>query len=282
MVVADLPSRRIAPAPVMVAPMFTWTGFYVGLNAGYTWSTSNNVSVAATPIFLNPVAVGAPQGAAAAAADTSGVGPVKSHGFVFGGQAGYNYQMGSLVAGVETDIQGVFGSGSRQAFGGVTGVAGFAPITDVTMVGVQKRLDWFGTLRARLGVTVAPTFLLYPTGGLAYGGVRLNTLVNQQVTNSLVPPSFASASNSSTRVGWTIGVGGEYAFSQNWSAKVEYLYYDLGRAAQNFAHTAFAISGQPFFTNAVVTRTKFSGHIVRAGLNYRFNFGGAGPIVAKY
>ena len=129
--------------------------------------------------------------------------------------------------------------------------------TDVTMVGVLTRLDWFGTLRARLGVTVAPTFLLYATGGLAYGGVRLNTLVNQQVTNSLVPPSFASASNSSTRVGWTIGVGGEYAFSQNWSAKVEYLYYDLGRAAQNFAHTASTISGAPFFTNAVVTRTKF-------------------------
>jgi len=112
-----------------------------------------------------------------------------------------------------------------------------------------------------------------------------NTDITQIVESDLFLPnhynSFGSFSN--TRVGWTAGGGIEWLFAPNWSVKAEYLYYDLGSVTyglsplQNFnsAGTLFT-SGSPF------SRTRFTGNIVRAGLNYHFNLWGPGPIVAKY
>jgi outer membrane immunogenic protein len=131
-------------------------------------------------------------------------------------------------------------------------------------------------------MTATPSFLFYGTGGLAYGGVRSSTAINFNNTDAAVPGA-TSASLSSTRVGWTAGVGGEWMFSPNWTAKLEYLYYDLGSTtyatggyAVDVSPTTFAGTG--IASVATSTTTKWTGNIVRVGVNYKFG----GPVVAKY
>ncbi len=140
---------------------------------------------------------------------------------------------------------------------------------------VSSRLDYLGTVRGRLGVLVTPTFLLYGTGGLAYGGVQSNTSINFTNTGGAVP-GFASGSFSDTRTGWTAGAGFEWMFFPNWSAKLEGLYYDLGSAtygtggyAVNVGPTAFPGSG--IAAIATSTTASFKGGIARVGLNYQFH-----------
>ena len=163
---ADLPSRR-APAPIIAAvPVFTWTGFYVGVNAGYGWNANDSITVGGLTFDL----------------DDEGV-------FVGGAQAGYNYQIGSFVVGLEGDIQYAdFGGDDRFDFDG-----------DGILDDDFNTSDWFGTVRARAGVAFDRA-LIYATGG------------------------FAFADNAT---GWTVGGGLEYAFTNNLSAKIEGLYVNL-------------------------------------------------------
>ena len=147
-------------------------------------------------------------------------------GGLFGGQIGYNWQFGQTVLGLETDIQwsGVKGSGSCAS-------------------GCETKNNCFGTARGRLGYAY-DRFLPYVTGGLAYGNIEAN-------------PSFGFTSASTTNSGWTVGAGVEFALMQNWTAKVEYLYMNLGDF--NTAVSA------PASTNV-----DFTANIVRAGVNFRF------------
>jgi len=170
---ADLPSRR-APAPIIAAvPVFTWTGFYVGVNAGYGWNANDSITVGGLTFDL----------------DDEG-------GFVGGAQAGYNYQIGSFVVGLEGDIQYAdFGGDDRFDFDG-----------DGILDDDFNTSDWFGTVRARAGVAFDRS-LIYATGG------------------------FAFADNAT---GWTVGGGLEYAFTNNLSAKVEGLYVSLDQDDNNF------------------------------------------------
>ncbi|ANY77062.1 hypothetical protein BB934_01545 [Microvirga ossetica] len=163
---ADLPSRA-APAPMIAAvPVFTWTGFYVGVNAGYGWNANDSITVGGLTFDL----------------DDEG-------GFVGGAQAGYNYQIGSFVVGLEGDIQYAdFGGDDRFDFDG-----------DGILDDDFNTSDWFGTVRARAGVAFDRA-LIYATGG------------------------FAFADNAT---GWTVGGGLEYAFTNNLSAKIEGLYVNL-------------------------------------------------------
>jgi outer membrane immunogenic protein len=135
---ADLPSRR-APAPVVAAvPVFTWTGFYVGVNAGYGWNNNDNITLSDGTVIDT---VNGDEG-----------------GFVGGAQIGYNYQIGSFVLGVEGDIQYAdFGKGRYDL--GTSGI--FEEGTD----------DWFGTVRARAGVAFDRA-LVYATGGFAFADDR--------------------------------------------------------------------------------------------------------------
>ena len=278
---ADLPSRKVAPVMAPV-PVMTWTGFYVGLNAGYTWSGNG---VATTPLagFFGPTWN---TELATSAALATGVDSPKSSGFIGGLQAGYNHQFGALVAGIETDIQGVIGKGSSGARIGA-GVPAAFPAELITSSSTSSRkLDYFGTLRARFGFVATPSFLLYATGGLAYGGAKASTSIVQFDANNGVPgnaPYGSFGSYSGTKLGWTVGAGGEWKFAQNWSAKLEYLYYDLGNATYSslLAFTAPPGFNPPGYGSVLSHTTKFNGHIVRAGLNYHFG-GGAGPVVAKY
>jgi outer membrane immunogenic protein len=270
---ADLPSQ--APPPVFLPPPPLWTGFYVGINAGYEWSASKDVNIA-TIGAGNPFNVGL--GALA-----NGTVPVsKSNGFIGGGQIGYNYQFAnSWVVGLEADLDGVAGG---HGTGSVGSVGNFPPAIAVpvqTVLSATRTLDYLGTVRGRIGYLVTPTLLIYGDGGLAYGGVNTSGGITQFAPNGFVGANFAPSFHTA-QVGWTAGGGVEWMFLPNWSAKVEYLYYDLGSVTQSSPLNALVPAGPVTGIYAVSqARTHFNGNVVRVGLNYHFNWG-APPVVAKY
>ena len=269
---ADLPSRKVAPAYVAPVPVFTWTGFYVGVNVGYGFGGSN--SLTGTDFYLGNY----PATVAGINTGFNGGGG-NLNGILGGAQIGYNWQMNSLVLGLEADIQGA-GLKSSNALGPFPGNPALGFIPFFTAGATSQKVDWFGTLRGRLGFTVTPTLLAYVTGGLAYGDVK-NSLTYTAVFPAVAGAIFTGTnSTTSGRIGWTVGAGGEWAFSPNWSMKLEYLYTDLGNSSVGTV-TAFgpAIPVQPLFAPVVSRRTAF--HTVRAGLNYRFGWASA-PVVAKY
>ena len=149
-----------------------------------------------------------------------------------------------------------------------------APEVVTTSIASTSKLDYLGTVRGRLGY-LTPTFLLYGTAGLAYGGVKASTAITQSNTGCVFAGCLQSSTSaagafSQMRAGWTLGAGLEWMFVQNWSAKVEYLHYDLGSVT--FSNGALRTSGGGIGL-AVVDSTssaKFSGDIVRAGVNYHW------------
>jgi outer membrane immunogenic protein len=306
---ADLPHYK-APPPPPPPPPPLWTGFYVGLNAGGTWSQSNSVYTSSFPVAATgDTALNAGSAAYLASSMALGASGIVSTGnnggFIGGGQIGYNWQFyNSFVAGVEADIQGIASSRSNAATASVLSLGGDNPnffftnpagVPDLlaTTISSYKQLDYIGTVRGRLGYLVTPTLLVYGTGGLAYGGVSLRTSIFQGNTDCanfgappcLTPAAFGGNSFSDTRVGWTAGAGLEWMFWPNWSTKVEYLYYDLGNVTVPNGVLAASYSAPPTALLAAIasqTRTRFDGHIVRVGVNYHFNWGAPAPVYAKY
>jgi outer membrane immunogenic protein len=287
---ADLPSRAPPPVYLPPPPVFTWTGLYIGINAGYTWSSSNAVDTDGTPIFANPAF---PLGSSSIAAALAEVGTtdlsVNPAGFIGGGQIGYNFQFSnSWVVGIEADIQGIAGGNKSATIGAITVVPNFPAESYTSSATVSKKTDYLGTVRGRFGFLVTPTFLAYGTGGLAYGGVNARTsfAAAESLGPAIYPPVFGASNFSNSRVGWTAGGGLEWLFAPNWSLKVEYLYYDLGRVTSGLTLTQInnvAPGGPaPWGVAAVHSSTRFNGNIVRAGLNYHFNLWGPAPVVAKY
>jgi outer membrane immunogenic protein len=289
---ADLPSRKAPPAYIPPPPPPLWTGFYVGLNAGGTWAASSSINTVASPVNPFPGVAFTQAFSNALAASAFSTVSNSNGGFIGGGQVGYNYQFyNSFLVGLEADIQGIAGSKSNQT---VASGAPIFPFADnyVAASSARRSVDYLGTVRGRLGWLATPTLLLYGTGGLAYGGVNLNTayIGNDQVFGGLgfANPVFGASAYSNTRVGWTAGAGVEWMFLPNWSAKVEYLYYDLGSVTTNggIVHTfngnAGVLAGVPFAGAITQTTARFDGHIVRAGVNYHFNWGAPAPVVAKY
>ena len=115
---------------------------------------------------------------------------------------------------------------------------------------LSEKLQWFGTVRGRVGPTITPTILAYVTGGLAYGGVSatdtvagINIVGPQGVNGSTLVPVAGTFSNTATRVGWTVGAGVEGVVNGNWTAKLEYLYLDLGSVSGSFVTPIVAPSG---------------------------------------
>jgi outer membrane immunogenic protein len=271
---ADIAVKAPPPPP---APVYSWTGWYVGLNAG--WVDANGDVNTNAAILASP---SPPDNATAVASAATNQLNNRSSGFLGGGQFGYNYQFTSvLVAGFEADIQGSSLRGSASTSKSVPAALVIpVPGTWNTNTTVSHRLDYLGTVRARIGLAAAPTLLLYGTGGLAYGKVDLNTsmVINPvgAVLHEDAPPGFASGSFSGIRAGWTAGGGLEWMFLPNWSAKLEYLHYDLGSATYatggySFDTTPTRLVGTGFLTIATSATEHFSGDIVRVGLNYQFH-----------
>jgi outer membrane immunogenic protein len=285
---ADL--TRPPPPPVYLPPPTAWTGFYLGLNAGGTWSSDNTVDVNSVGFPNSAFAVdGSVEGSLAAGLGATRDISVSSGGFIGGGQLGYNYQFGpSWVAGIEADIQGIAGSNNTGSVFTVVPITGFPLNFTDTSLSAGKNLDYLGTLRGRLGFLAGPTWLIYGTAGLAYGGTNADTFWTQGITGptTVGTPYFSNGSVNDTHAGWTAGGGVEWMFLPNWSLKVEYLYYDLGSVTFNnrFAPNVVArgpAAGNTFYAVVTQSSTRFDGNIVRAGINYHFNWLPA-PVVAKY
>jgi outer membrane immunogenic protein len=267
--------RPVYKAPIPV-PVCIWCGWYVGVNAGGTFGGTNSTTVASSPGSPNPAQINAPIFAANYASLASNVVDGGNNGgFIGGGQIGYNWQWTpSWVVGMEADFQGLGkNTGSASISRSLVDQFGNSLTTTTS---VQHELDYLGTVRGRIGFLVNPTLLVFGSGGLAYGGIKASTSESQTISNTLIGPAFTSGSLSDTRAGWTLGGGAEWMFWQNWSAKVEYLYYDLGSANYGAGVSAplllpgAAGAGSPMFSNPVTASTRFNGNIVRAGVNWHF------------
>jgi outer membrane immunogenic protein len=253
---ADLPVKA-PPAPALICPTCNWTGFYIGGNIGGSIGVDQNFAADS----------GFPAGAGFNNPYLSSSTKRALPGFLGGGQAGFNWQTGNVVLGVEADWQFTDERNTLtvtgQNIGGVGATLGFSN---------EEHIKSIGTARARLG-WAHDGFLWYVTGGGAWARIE-NALT---LTSSSPPTTFASpvsASFTNDKSGWTIGGGVETCLWNNWSAKLEYLYVDLGTFQYGF-QTPTTAAGT-FATHA--SDDKLQEHIIRVGLNYRFG----GPVVAKY
>jgi len=256
---ADLAPRTYTKAPVMVAPVYNWTGFYVGLNAGGAWNESNMT----TSTIFSPIGYFATT--SVPAIGTVGNQNINRSGFTGGATAGYNWQVGGAVLGVETDFNYV---GIRGSSTGTALYPCCAPSTFT--VNSSESTDWLWTLRGRVGFLATPALLLYGTGGLAVADVKASYLFTDTFG-----PARESAAISTTRYGWTAGAGGEYALMNGWSIKAEYLYVDLGRASTTSTNL---VTPTHFPANVFTHTVDLRSNIGRVGINYKFG----GPVVAKY
>jgi outer membrane immunogenic protein len=270
----DLPVKAPPPLPTSV---YSWTGWYAGLNAGYAWSDHAPIDVVGTPNFAS-VLNGAPQGLAGAVAGATTSIPVgNGRGFIVGSQVGYNYQFKNVVAGLEADIQGLSGIGSGTTANTVP-FPGFPPLVINTTITTAKSVDWLGTVRGRLGVIIAPTILAYATGGLAYGEAKADINFMQQVSGApnctvCAPYGFRGTGTGQTRTGYALGAGVEWVVASQWTGKLEYLHYDLGAASSFGAATNFfqLASNVPYYIVGTSASTRFSGDIVRVGVSHQFH-----------
>lgn len=289
---ADLPSRKGPPPVYAPPPVFNWTGFYVGVNVGYGFG-NGDPEIGGQQYYANLNSLNA-QGLALGGPSWNL--PTNLSGVLGGGQVGYNYQFSPwLVLGIEADIQGSGLSSSSQAAIPASVLlfpqppGGWPGWPEVGVVNTAHSVDWFGTVRGRIGVTpFSPNLLLYGTAGLAYGHVRQNfgfASVFPAVPAWGFAGSFAAgnASFDDTKVGWTAGGGVEWAPASfpSWSAKIEYLYTDLGATTLSAFGSGFGANGTSGRVNAATNTSQTRWHTVRAGLNYHFSWGGA-PIVARY
>jgi outer membrane immunogenic protein len=274
---ADLPVK----APPMVAQVWNWTGFYVGVNGGYSWGRANTNITGASPF--------------AAIFPIPSVAPFRQdvNGGIAGGQAGYNWQVDPRwVLGLEGDVQwsGERGSsmltvvGPRYGSNGIgipfVGPPGGADFNAIItqIANLSYNLQWFATFRGRVGLLATPQTLLYATGGLAVGEFKYSAQATASVqvfgpgsagTIPVGPPlvfAGAAASSSDTRAGWVVGAGVEHKFTRNWSGKLEYLYMDFG--TKTF-----------FGGTANQADVSFHDQVFRAGINYEFT---PAAVVAKY
>jgi outer membrane immunogenic protein len=264
---ADLaPQTTYVKAPV-AAPVYSWSGFYLGGNAGGTWSHFD----ASTTTLDPPVQYFESSSAVAIA----GVGAqrLSSSGFTGGLTAGYNWQAANVVVGIESDFDyfGNKGSASTTAV-----YPCCAPSTFTINSAVST--DWLFTLRPRVGLA-SNNWLLFVTGGLALTEMKGNFSFQDRF------PLFAETNSESgafskTKAGWTVGAGVEYALLNGWSVKAEYLYADFGSVSttSNNFHGSNIFGA---FTNPLQTFTHSAdlhSNIVRAGFNYKFG----DPVIAKY
>jgi len=251
-----------APVP----PVYNWTGFYIGVNFGGSFGrSSTDFTIAGLPF-----------------ASTS----QRMDGVLGGLQAGYNWQMGRGLFGWETDIQATSQRGSSTLTDFIPGVPGTPDIPPIpcdhidgpntpcktgtgtpgipgtpaipavnAVIANHNTLPWFGTFRGRIGFTPAEHWVVYVTGGLAYGDVSTSETLNVNGTNVFL-------NSTALRLGWTAGAGIQKAIANGWIVKLEYLYIDFG----NVTDTLIGIAP----ITPVATSSHVTDNIVRIGFSYGF------------
>jgi outer membrane immunogenic protein len=224
-------------APVYV-PVTTWTGFYVGANGGYAWGATDGKLDASSGVGCYEYCYGYGDGQRS----------LSPSGGFGGGQIGYNLQRDRFVFGIEADLQG----------------AGIEDSARVDMLGgdasaaAKSELNWFGTVRGRVGYTLDQT-LVYFTGGLAFGGVK-DTL-------SVMSPlgDMTKVSKDDTKTGFVLGGGLEHKLNPAWSIKAEYQYIDLGSTKLS------ADAGDYCAWATASLKEDHAYHTIRVGLNYHIH-----------
>ncbi|KAA0968980.1 porin family protein [Aureimonas fodinaquatilis] len=226
----------VVAAVVAYEPAFTWTGFYVGAQAGVAFNRDAGD-------FTSTSFVGANNDS-----ETS---------FIGGGHIGYDYQMGNFLVGAVADLNYINASTtSTYVFPG-----------DTIVYGATQDIDYVGTVRAKLGYA-ADRFAIYATGGLAYGDTKNNYLGSATTTIGGTLYNV-SVTEDTDDVGYAVGAGVDYLVTQNFSIGVEYLYTDLGDSKLNVDYSLPGLPGVAAFSNSSSSDLDF--HTIWAKASYRFN-----------
>lgn len=274
---ADLQPMRpyAAPAPAYISPAPNWTGWYLGGNFGYGWGGGD--SKASVPGFSTDT------GTFAGIVDTPGLSSKRANsidGWFGGVQTGYNWQLApSWLIGVETDFQragqkGALNKSDDFASSILTPDAGVGlgdcpcPVTGSSSLRYETNLQWFGTARGRVGFNTN-SMMFYGTGGLAYGRFQVNGKSSASVSvaddngiNIFSDSASNTFSKTQWKAGWALGAGVEgVAWDPRWTWRVEYLYLDFGKLNTR----ADSAAG-----DSVNISTRFTDHLLRTGVNYRF------------
>jgi outer membrane immunogenic protein len=242
---ADMAVKALPPP----APIWTWTGFYIGAHVGAGWGTTESTLTSLTAPGAPPFVFGIP------------FSQDSRSGFLGGGQVGYNWQSGWAVFGVQGDIAATDIKGTTPCF---------------LILSCHTKTDWLATVSGRLGAVVADRGLIYVKGGGAW--------MNSKHTVSF--PNFGPgggpinnlviASEDSTAFGWLLGLGTEWMITPNWTAFIEYNYIEFDKKNEAFAINPVLV-GPGVFVNADL-KNKLS--IAKVGVNYKFDWGT--PVVARY
>lgn len=269
---ADMPLK----APPL--PVWSWAGFYAGVNVGYGWASDPTTLTDSTSTTLTrvddadtPTPIFIPLGTTTASA--AGSGNIDPEGWLGGIQGGYNWQSRSLVFGIEGDIQASGQKGSVTICDTAGCPAGSGSAND------SFKMPWFGTLRARIGFTPSPRWLVYGTGGLAVAEIK-DSVAEGPVGGGATGIGF---STDTTRAGFAVGGGVEAALTNRWSLKVEYLFMGFGNvggagtgAAVTTTTGACGFCAPPRIVENITTQTssttstRVDDNVIRVGLNYHF------------
>lgn len=239
---------------VAPAPIYSWTGFYLGVHVGAGWGT--------TELSLSGASF--PDGEGGLISETFGLAFSQNSrsGFLGGVQAGYNWQSGIAVFGIQGDFAGADIKGTNPC---------------LLVLSCTTKSDWLATVSGRVGAVIAERGLIYVKGGAAW----LNSTHSASLPNGgTVIPGLVGQELSSrehTNFGWLLGMGVEYAFTPNWTAFIEYNYMEFDRKNHAFLLNPAVTDGDVFTVNADI-RNKLS--IAKVGVNYKFDWGT--PVVARY
>ena len=236
---ADLP---VAKAPPAVLP--SWAGFYLGVHGGYGWN-QNEFSQTDHFTFQTPQSING----------------IKSKGPLYGAQAGYNWQFGRAVTGLEIDFSATNLDGSSA----ISETAPNGPGTQAITITLRDKVQYLGSARARLGWLPTDNVLLYGTAGLAWERLDRTT---EQTIDTVGPGAgtrFSSVRSALDKFGWVAGVGAEAMLgSPNWIGRIEYLHYDLGQVETVMARTHTG------GTSDISTAGSQTIEVIRAGVSYKF------------
>ena len=253
---ADLRPVTKAP-PAALPPALNWSGFYVGVGLGGRWAENDWTTTCLQPVTFNPTCTPASSAFPLQFA-TANPTTFDPSGFRVSGYLGYNWQIGTWVLGLEGDFAWADTEQTRRGIPGTFLAANLAALTDTATVNDK----WDASIRGRVGFLVAPSALIYATGGITW----LEKEVSATCTAPFFPVGWCVANNfqtaSKTLTGWTVGAGVEWMFLPNWILRAEYRYSE-------YDSTSFQ-----FFANVPIDSFNFTvdaiTHTAYAGIAYKF------------